>query len=177
MKRSWCVIIGSGLTLLLASAANAQTPRPVYDVRIFGAKGDGESLDTQALQKTMDECSAAGGGVVYFSPGIYKAGTLHLRDNTTLYLDPGAELRQSKEMKDYAVTAKDCFVHITGSKYVFLHGHGVRNVTITGGGRINGNMALDEDGSRGPLTILFEHSKDILLENITVEYAPGWSIT
>ncbi len=171
------IVSGLCLFVLWALPVNGQTPRPVYDVRVFGAKGDGHTLDTTAIQKAIDACSAAGGGMVYVPPGIYKAGTLCLRDNLTLYLEGGAVLLQSKDMNDYIKPDKECFVNITGSRYVFLHGDRVRRVTITGGGTINGNLALNPGGGRGPLPILFENSKDILLENITVVDSPGWCIT
>ncbi len=68
------------LSLLLTSINSANTTGAVqienniYNIRDFGAIGDGETLNTQAIQKAIDVCAGAGGGTVYFPPGTYKAG-------------------------------------------------------------------------------------------------------
>ena len=59
-------------------------------VRDFGARGDGVSLDTPAIQSAIDACTAQGGGVVYFPPGNYLTGTITLKDNVTLHVGPNA---------------------------------------------------------------------------------------
>jgi polygalacturonase len=64
------------------------------DVNIadFGATGDGETLDSAAIQKAIDAAHAAGGGKVTVPKGSYLAGTIVLKDNITLHLDDGAEI-------------------------------------------------------------------------------------
>ncbi|HET8654285.1 MAG TPA: glycosyl hydrolase family 28-related protein, partial [Longimicrobiaceae bacterium] len=60
--------------LALALPARAQTPtsgRPVFDVRSYGARGDGKTLDTDAINRAITAASAAGGGTVYFPAGTY----------------------------------------------------------------------------------------------------------
>jgi polygalacturonase len=52
-----------------------------YDVKTFGAKGDGKKLDTRSIQSAIDKANANGGGTVEVSPGIYMIGTLILKDN------------------------------------------------------------------------------------------------
>ena len=47
-----------------------------YDVRAFGAKGDGVAKDTAAIQKAVDACNAAGGGTVEVPPGVYLSGKI-----------------------------------------------------------------------------------------------------
>jgi hypothetical protein len=56
---------------------------PYFDVRKYGATGDGKTKDTAALQRAVDECTAGGGGVVYLPPGAYLSGTVILKDNVT----------------------------------------------------------------------------------------------
>jgi len=156
--------------------AQAEVAMPIWNVRQYGAVGDGLALDSQAIQKAIDSCAEAGGGTVYFPVGTFRAGTIILRSNITLHLEAGATLQQSKQMEDYTKSTEGCYVRKTGSDYVFLHGSRVNHVTIAGGGTIDGNLALDND-SRGPLSILFENSTDILLKDVTVTRSPGWSIT
>ena len=66
------------------------------NVQDFGAVGDGIHKDTTAIQAAIDL-----GGIVYFPPGIYLSGTLFLRSNGGLDLDPGAVLLASPDKDDY----------------------------------------------------------------------------
>jgi polygalacturonase len=63
-----------------------------YNVKTFGAKGDGQALDTPAINKTIDTAAAAGGGTVYFPAGNYLSVSIHLKSNIALYLDQGATI-------------------------------------------------------------------------------------
>lgn len=65
---------------------------PVYSVMKFGATGDGKTLDTAAINKTIDAAAAAGGGTVYFPAGNYLSVSIHLKSNISLYLDQGATI-------------------------------------------------------------------------------------
>ena len=65
----------------------------VFDVRHFGAKGDCKTLDTPAIQKALDECGNAGGGIVQFPAGTYLSQPIFLRSQMTLQLDAGAVLQ------------------------------------------------------------------------------------
>src|SRR5262245_46643228 len=62
----------------------------VYDVRSFGAKGDGTTLDTRAINKAIEAAAASGGGTVSFPAGTYLSVSIQLRSNITLQLNPGA---------------------------------------------------------------------------------------
>src|SRR2546428_5660363 len=64
----------------------------VYSVKAFGAKADGKTLDTPAINKAIDAAAAAGGGTVFFPAGNYSSVSIHLKSNITLYLDQGATL-------------------------------------------------------------------------------------
>src|SRR6185503_15161687 len=61
----------------------------VYDVTTFGAKGDGQTLDTPAINKAIETAAAAGGGTVHFPAGTYLSVSIRLKSNITLYLDQG----------------------------------------------------------------------------------------
>src|ERR1700733_6763965 len=64
----------------------------VYDVRQYGAKGDGKTIDSPAINKTIEEAAAAGGGTVRFPAGVYLSYSIRLKSNIALYLDQGATL-------------------------------------------------------------------------------------
>ena len=78
-----------------------RTGRGTYDVRDYGAVGDGEVLCTQAIQQAVDDCTQAGGGLVRIAGGTYRSGTVELKDNVTLEVCAGATLLGSKDVNDY----------------------------------------------------------------------------
>src|SRR5712692_11978715 len=64
----------------------------VYNVKAFGAKGDGKTLDTPAINKAIEAAALAGGGTVRFPAGTYRCFSIHLKSNIALYLDHGATI-------------------------------------------------------------------------------------
>ena len=168
------------IALALINGANAtgtiHSGKDIYNICDFGAIGDGNALNTKAIQKAIDACSEAGGGTVYFPPGTYKSGTVYLKSYVTLELETGAVLLGSKDMKDYIKAEEGSYIYGPGSQYAFLHGKNVDHVSIIGQGIIDGNTALDH-GSRGPLAVIFTNSENILMQGITVANSPGWSVT
>lgn len=62
----------------------------VYDVRTFGAKGDGKALDSPALNKAIEAAAADGGGTVWVRAGTYRCYSIHLKSDVDLYLAPGS---------------------------------------------------------------------------------------
>ena len=63
-----------------------------YNVRTFGAKGDGKQLDSDAINKAIEQAAAAGGGTVFFPAGNYLSTSIRLQSNIALYLDQGATI-------------------------------------------------------------------------------------
>ena len=66
-----------------------------------GAVTDGKTINTAAIQKTIDQCSAKGGGIVSFKPGKYLTGSIFIKKNVCLNIDQGVELMGSQDLKDY----------------------------------------------------------------------------
>ena len=114
-----------------------------YDVREFGAVGDGETLDTAAIQQAVDACHAAGGGTVLVPPGTYLTGTVYLKSRVNLHLSSGTTLLGSPRREDY--NADDVFPenpvfsreNVTGAHLVIAYQ--ADRVSITGEGTIDGN--------------------------------------
>ncbi|HEX5482491.1 MAG TPA: glycosyl hydrolase family 28-related protein, partial [Terriglobia bacterium] len=73
----------------------------MFDVREYGARGDGKTKDTGAIQKAIAAAFKAGGGVAYVGPGVYLSGSIVLKDNVTLYLEAGSTLLTSRDMRDF----------------------------------------------------------------------------
>lgn len=88
---------GAGVSPAASVAASAAAPhhasaRETFDVRSFGAKGDGVALDSPSVNRAIEAAAAAGGGVVAFPAGSYQCFSIHLKSNVSLYLGPGATI-------------------------------------------------------------------------------------
>jgi polygalacturonase len=85
----------SGAWMVLPEKAIAESgadTKPAYDVRAFGARGDGKALDTAAINRAIETVAAIGGGSVFFPAGDYLAYSIHLKSHVALYLAHGATL-------------------------------------------------------------------------------------
>jgi len=108
----------------------------VYNVRDHGAKGDGKTMDTKAIQTAIDKCFANNGGTVFIPAGDFLSGTLELKSNVTLHLSAAAKLLGSPKREDY--TAGKGIPSGNGN-IVFLYAVNANNVSIEGTGTIDGN--------------------------------------
>ena len=138
-----------GLGLLGSRSLSAQSPQPtsndlgvrVYNVRDFGAKGDGKAMDTAALQSAIDACTRDGGGTVLLPAGIFQIGTTELKSNVTLHIAAGATLLGSADGKQYhpvdAIPLQGDTTLVDGN-WALLFAVQARNVTIEGPGMIDG---------------------------------------
>ncbi len=82
----------AGMVALPAPAVAQASSEVQYDVRAFGAKGDGQTLDTPAINKAIDAAAGAGGGTVVLHAGNYLCYSIHLKSHVGLYLGPGATI-------------------------------------------------------------------------------------
>jgi len=93
--------------LPFALTAQQQTTAPpdlgarVYNVRTYGAKGDGKTLDTAAIQTAIDTCTRERGGTVLIPAGDFVVGTVELKSNVTLHLAAAGRLLGSAKPEDY----------------------------------------------------------------------------
>src|SRR6185295_10307644 len=94
--------LGSPLPLMAARAGGGGAAgAPMFDIRRFGALGDGRTLATSAIQKAIDAAGKAGGGFVLVPPGRYLSGALFLRSNVHVYVTAGATLLASAKPADF----------------------------------------------------------------------------
>ena len=73
----------------------------IYNIQDFGAKGDGKTLNTSAIQSAIDACHKDKGGTVLIPAGDFIAGTLELKSNVTLHIAAAGKLLGSPKRKDY----------------------------------------------------------------------------
>lgn len=117
-----------GVFSLLATAGFSQS---VFSVRDYGATGQRVDLATKAIQQTIDAVHTRGGGVVWLPAGDYRSGTLVLKSNVTLCLDPGATLYASQDTADYQVPF-NIYKNNNPQQSVLLYAEGARNISIEG---------------------------------------------
>jgi polygalacturonase len=121
------------LTLSLAVPACLADTGKTFDVRELGAKGDGTTDDTAAIQKALDACKGTG-GTVKFPAGNYLTGPLSLRTKTTVFLDAGATILASTNQAIYLKDGKgtDWLAATNSSDFnPFIDGKKLEDITIT----------------------------------------------
>ena len=179
-RRAGCILGLSG-ALFLASPAWALTCDPAS----HGAKADGVTKDTQAIQAAIDECAAKGGGTVALAKGVYVSAPIVLKSGITLNVAAGATLLGSPDHADYPRAT----VFNAPGMQSLISAAGAHDIAITGGGTIDGNGKSwwrDAKGERPsgvmgeivfrPRLIVFDHSKHIRITGVTVQNSPSWQI-
>jgi hypothetical protein len=123
--------------LAFGASALAQSAGGIYDVASYGAKADGKTLNTRAINQAISACSAAGGGTVLFPAGQYLSGSIQLLKNVTLQLEAGAAIVGSTNLADYVMET------VPGStepaRSGLLTARNASNIAIIGRGVIEGN--------------------------------------
>jgi hypothetical protein len=161
------------LALVLTAGAFSQAP-PFFDVKQYGATGNGATLDTAAINKAIEACHAAGGGTVFFRSGTYLTGTIDLKSNVTLWLDAGAVIRGSQNLAHY-------HTGIAGQAWymALILGKGVENVAIAGHGTIDGDKVFDpkgEENMRGPHAALFVDCRNVTVRDVAFKDAANYAL-
>ncbi len=124
-----------------------------YNVLDYGAKGDGKTNNTRAINDAIDTAAKNGGGTVYFPAGDYLSFTIHMQSKITIYLDQGAVLIGDKEVNGvgYDLPEKETwyskfqdFGH-TYFKNSLIYGEDLHDIAITGDGMIWGKGLYTHD--------------------------------
>jgi polygalacturonase len=116
-RRDFLKLAGAGLAAAgsaITPGAHAEItslpnpdPNVTFDVKTYGAKGDGVTIDTPAINKAIASANAGGGGTVRFPPGTYACYSIHLKSNVVLYLEPGATILAASVPEGAATGAYD----------------------------------------------------------------------
>lgn len=189
--RRTCIAIPRRKTLALiaiaccafACSAAAARAASVCNVQSYGAKADGTTMDTLAIQHAIDACAAKGGGTVRFSGGTFLTGPIMLKSHITLEIDKGSTLLGTHKFAAYkpAIELRQPAVE------PLISAKNAVDITIRGGGTINGagqpwwEAVYSHDRSKftanhRPRLILLDHCKHVLIENITIENSPSWQV-
>ena len=147
-----CVLTLSAGALRAQAQPTGPNPTRAYDVRAFGATGDGTTLDTDAINRTIATAAAEGGGTVEFPPGTYLSFSIRLKSHVWLHLSPGSVIVAAKEAPgfghyDEAEPNRSGGSGIGGSFHnALIWGDGLVDIAITGPGVIYGKGLPRQNG-------------------------------
>jgi len=134
------------------SAGEEDAGARVYNIRKYGAKGDGVALDTSALQAAIDACHQDGGGTVLVPAGTFQIGAVELKSNVTLHIAASGKLLGTADGKQYhavdAIPLSGDSTLVDGN-WALLFAVNATNVTIEGAGTIDGQGAQFHSAVRG----------------------------
>jgi len=177
--------LGLMVGLVAQSAFGWGMARKVCDPRAYGAKADGTTKDTKAIQAAVDDCANAGGGTVKLSGGTFLTGPILLKSNITLNIAKDAVLLGSPDIPDYP---KVTFARNT-TVQPLVSAVNAEHVAITGEGTIDGNGKIWWDYVQGakdggvlgndhprPMGVVFDHTKHVRMEGVTVQNSGFWQI-
>ena len=157
-----------------------------YNVRSFGAVGDGKSLDSPAINTAIESAFANGGGKIIVPAGIYLCGSIHLKSNIELHLLPGAIIKAAPaSMKVYDESESfGGFPEYQDGGHTYFHNsliwaEGQDNISITGRGMIDGEGLTKKDTENagnvqggsigtGDKAIALKLCTNILIRDITI---------
>lgn len=167
------------------SLARGVTRGEVFDVKKFGAKGNGKTDDTEAINKAI-AAAAYTGGTVLIRDGVFSSGEIKLASDMTLFVDPSATVIGSQDHGKYPlrVPGRSLCAHRQLGRGL-IYGEKVRNVTVTGGGTLDGNgkyrfkmndpLARREQDAR-PDIVYIAYSSDLTVENLNMRRSAFWTV-
>ena len=167
--------------MMLAGLLGVTVSAKDYNIVAYGAKSDTTVLSTGAIQQAIDACSAANGGRVIVPAGNYKTGSIVLKSDVHLYLEKGATLYGSTNLKDYLPMKTDYVSLRTQTPTIqLIYADKVQNVLIDGEGTIDGQgrvfkkQSWNDEGITRPHLIRFIQSEDITVRDITLKNSGCW---
>ena len=188
----YCRVCFLSVILFFVTACNAKE----FNVCDQGAKGDGKTVCTEMIQKTIDACAKDGGGTVMFSPGTYMTGSIFLKDNVNFRVDKGVLVKGVQDESAYP----DVYTRVAGIETnwpaALINAHNLSGVKIYGEGTIDGSGSMwwdkywnmrreyDKKGLRWivdydckrPRLILIYKASNVKVEGLTLKEPGFWTL-
>jgi hypothetical protein len=168
---------------LLCLAGPIAAAQKNFNVRDYGAVGDGQTLDTAAINQAIDTCAGAGGGRVRLPPGNYLSGTVRLQSRVEFYLEAGATLRATTNLDLYQTftASKMSPIRLASSRWHrgLILAEDAQDFAIAGPGAIDGRHVFDprgEERMRGPHGILLGRCRNFTLRDVVLTNAGNYAL-
>jgi polygalacturonase len=169
------------IAAITSAIVHAQTQKVFYNVKDFGAKGDGVALDSKVINQVIDNAANAGGGTVYFPAGNYLSGSIHLKSNISLFLDQGATLIAASDSTQFdkpEKTPNDIYQDYGHSHWhnSFIWGENLHDISIVGNGMIwgKGLVRSGRNGDQQPnKAISLLQCRNVNIRDISILHG-GW---
>jgi Glycosyl hydrolases family 28 len=187
MGRRGFLLVAPAAAALIPRAQGQQSSPPSaaarvsLNIRDFGAKGDGVTKDTAAIQQAIDRCSVLGGGEVLAPAGNYLTGAIALRSNTILRLDKDAAIVGTPDFDDYPVTQVRWEGKWIAGRAGLIYAIDADHIGVVGPGKIAGDPKLGgrptrENPVRHPALIEPINCNDVRFEDFSTSYHLMWSL-
>ena len=179
-----------GEWFLKAEVPDAAALGKTYNLRDWGAVSDPNLVQTELIQKVIDQAAADGGGVVIVPEGIYKSGALFFRQGTHLHLSRGAVLLGSESIFDFPITETRIEGEICKYFSALINVDHLDGFTLTGPGTIDGNgspywrafrlrrewnpKCTNKDEQR-PRLLHVSHSTNVVIADAALQNSPFWT--
>lgn len=165
-------------------AQSSRTTPAIYNVKNFGAKGNGAAMDTKSINSAIETATAAEGGTVYFPAGNYLSGSIRLKSNITLYLDAGATIvaapGENADEYDLPENKINNMYEDFGHRHwhnSLIWGENLHDISIIGSGMIWGKglqrSNKGEDDKRPNKSISLYLCRNVIIRDISLLHA-GW---
>jgi polygalacturonase len=175
MKYIFCSIVL--LAVVIAGCkTESSAQHTIYNVRGYGATGNGIDKDTVAFQAAFDACAAKGGGEIIVPPGNYLIGSVQMHAHTTLKFEQGSVLIGSDDTNDYPSIAVRWEGRWEMGRCSLIYATNADDIAIVGPGQIEGNVKMAApQNPRGALVIESVDCNNVLWDGFTVTQGGNWA--
>lgn len=176
--------------LLFSSSCVHPAPRR-YVVTEFGAVAGGEALNTAAIQRAIDAAAAQGGGTVVVPAGVFRSGSIFLKQGVALHLAGGAVLKGSEDIADYPKLNTRIEGHFEPWRMALVNARGLTGLRISGPGKLDGsgpvywrafwqrrkeNPRCTNLEVERPRLMFIDRCTDVRIENTALEDSGFWNL-
>lgn len=154
----------------------------IFDVKTFGAKGDGHTQDRDAINRAIDAAAAAGGGIVTIPAGTYVTGSIHLRSNITLQFENGSIIQASSDPAAYDAPEPNQWGKYQDFGHSHWHnsliwGENLHDVSLIGRGLISGQaLTRGERGAAADKAIALKLCRNVTLRDFSISVGGHFGI-
>lgn len=188
MMTTRTILLGLGLLALTPGAGAAPAAYPITD---FGAVAGGEVLNTAAIQSAIDAAAAKGGGTVVIPAGVFRSGSIFLKQGVALHLAAGAVLKGSENIADYPKLLTRIEGHFEPWRMALVNAAGITGLRLSGPGKLDGsgpvywrafwqrrkeNPRCTNLEVERPRLMFIDRCSDVRIENLALEDSGFWNL-